>query len=128
MRWDNPTLTGRRGNGQSLRRLGCVADETKGIRVVTTTARRERLRGEGGAQRLVTGAAGLHDRREPVLGDQDSHQQDSHQEVDSLPQGSVRAEITRQEPWPGFGTGLDLVAVHGDDQVGRGREVLVDRA
>jgi hypothetical protein len=58
-----------------------------------------------------------------VLGDQEV---DEH--TDPAGQRTVRPVAARKQDWAGFGAGLDLVPVDGDDQVSSRREVPVDRA
>ncbi len=64
-------------------------------------------------QGLEAGLVGLQRRGEPVLGDQEVDE-----EVDPAGQRGVRFVAAGQQGWPGFGAGVDLVAVDGDDEVG----------
>ncbi len=78
---------------------------------------------EVGVQRLPAGVVGLQRRGQPVLGHQEVDEQ-----VDPLRQRLVRGAAAGQQGRAGLHAGLDLVVVDGDDQVGPGREVAVDRA
>ena len=78
---------------------------------------------EVGVQRLEGGVIGPQHVRQAVLGDEEV---DEH--ADPAGQGAVRPVALRQQHGTGFGAGLDLVPVDGDDQVGSRREVPVDRA
>jgi hypothetical protein len=74
-------------------------------------------------QSLEAGVVGLQRRGEPVLGDQEVNE-----EIHPFRQRGVRCAAARQQGWARFGAGIDLMAVDGDDEVGPGREVAVDRA
>ena len=71
---------------------------------------------EVGVQGLEAGPVGLQRRSEPVLGDQEVGE-----EIDPAGQRCARCAAAGQQGWPGFGAGVDLVAVDGDDEVGPGR-------
>jgi hypothetical protein len=74
-------------------------------------------------QGLEAGAVGLQCPGESVLS-----AQEVDEEADPLRQRGVRCAAAGQQGRPGLGAGVDLVPVDGDDEVGPGREVTVDRA
>src|SRR5579871_468362 len=74
-------------------------------------------------QRVEADAAGLQDRGESMLGDQEINV-----EVDPLTKCSVRRASIRQQNWTSLGAGLDLMAVHGNHEIRSRREVAVNRS
>jgi bifunctional non-homologous end joining protein LigD len=74
-------------------------------------------------QSLEAGTVGPQGRGQPVLGDQEVHE-----ETGPTGQRGVRGGAAGQQHRPGLGAGLHLVLVDGDDEVRPGREVTVDRA
>src|SRR5690606_1938009 len=76
---------------------------------------------EVGVQRLEPGVVGVQDGGEPVLGDQEVHE-----EADPALQRGVRGGAFGEQGGAGLGAGLHLVPVDGDDEVRPRREVAVD--
>ena len=68
---------------------------------------------EVGVQRLEGGVIGSQHFGQAVLGDQEVDEY-----ADPADQRTVRPVAVRQQDRAGFGAGLDLVPVDGDDQVG----------
>jgi hypothetical protein len=90
----------------------------------------EQLRADGhepveevGVQRLEAGAVAAERGREPVLGDEQVDE-----DVDPGDQPVVRRGQLLEQCRAGVRARLHLVSVDGDDQVGPGGEVAVDRA
>ena len=77
---------------------------------------------EVGMQRVEADAVGLQDRGESMLRDQEIDE-----EVDPLTERSVRRATIRQQDRTSLGAGLDLMAVHGNNEIRSRREVAVNR-
>jgi hypothetical protein len=77
---------------------------------------------EVGMQRVEADAVGLQDRGESMLRDQKINE-----EVDPLTECSVRRATIRQQDRTSLGAGLDLMAVHGNNEIRSRREVAVNR-
>ncbi|GHO79873.1 hypothetical protein KSD_76440 [Ktedonobacter sp. SOSP1-85] len=73
-------------------------------------------------QRVEAGAAGLQDRGKPMLRDQEINE-----EIDPLTECRVRRATIRQQDRTSLGAGLDLMAVHGNNEIRSRREVAVNR-
>jgi hypothetical protein len=78
---------------------------------------------EVGMQRVEADAVGLQDRGESMLGDQKINE-----EVDPLTERRVRRATLRQQDRASLGAGLDLMAVHGNNEIRSRREVAVNRS
>jgi hypothetical protein len=74
-------------------------------------------------QRVETGAVGLQNGGKSMLRDQEINK-----EVDPLSEGSVRRATICQQDRTGLGAGLNLMAVHGNNEVRSRREVAVNRS
>jgi hypothetical protein len=75
-----------------------------------------------GMQRAEADAVGSQDCGESMLRDQEINE-----EVDPLTECSVRRATICQQDWTSLGAGLDLMAVHGNNEIRSRREVAVNR-